>query len=264
MTGNAANYARPAIMPRILRPMIGRGLFLAEAGEWRRQRRLLSPSFTPRNVNVLLPHFSAAAADLVREIEGRRSCNLSDAFQVAALNAVLRALFSMHDRKERDRIGGLARTYVTGSGRPQIFDGFARSETSYGFALWKRRAFQQRWLAVIDAVVAARRIVSEPAGHRDLLDLLIATRDPETGAPLAAGEIRDQCATMIFAGYETTARLMFWASYLLALDPAVQGRVRAELAAFPPEQLATLGDLDRWPLLRLVLLEALRVARQSG
>src|ERR1700678_1486764 len=47
MATNAANYVRPAMLPRILRPLIGRGLFLAESGEWRRQRRLLSPSFTP-------------------------------------------------------------------------------------------------------------------------------------------------------------------------------------------------------------------------
>jgi len=41
MTTNAVNYVRPAMTPRISRPLIGRGLFLAEGGEWRRQRRLL-------------------------------------------------------------------------------------------------------------------------------------------------------------------------------------------------------------------------------
>src|SRR5487761_545646 len=37
MATNAANYVRPAFMPRLLRPLIGRGLFLADGGEWRRQ-----------------------------------------------------------------------------------------------------------------------------------------------------------------------------------------------------------------------------------
>ena len=256
---NAANYVRPALMPRLLRPLIGRGLFLAEGSEWRRQRRLLSPSFTPNHVNILLPHFIAAASDLVRQLEGQPSVDLSHAYQMAALNAVLRALFSMPDQAERDRIGDLVRQYVTGPGRPQIFDGFARSETSFAFALGKRRAFQKRWFSAVDAIVTARRSAPHDAGHQDLLDLLIAVRDPETGEPVAADEVRDQCATMIFGGHETTARLLFWASYLLTLDHGEQARLRAEVAAFPPERVATLGDLSHWPRLRLVLLETLRL-----
>jgi cytochrome P450 len=259
MATNAANYVRPAMLPRILRPLIGRGLFLAESGEWRRQRRLLSPSFTPSHVNILLPHFVAAANDLIHQFEGQSSVNLSDAYQMATLNAVLRALFSMPDREERDRIGDLVRQYITGPGRPQIFDAFAKSDTSFAFALGKRRAFQKRWFSAVDALVTARRSAPREAGQRDLLDLLIAVRDPETGEPIADSEVRDQCATMIFAGYETTARLLFWASYLLTLDHDEQARLRAEVAAFPPERVATLDDLGHWPRLRLVLLEALRL-----
>jgi cytochrome P450 len=253
MTTNAANYVRPAMLPRILRSVAGQGLFLAEGGDWRRQRRLLSPSFTPHHVNIVLPHFIAAAADLVRHLERQPSVDLSDAYQMAALNAVLRALFSMSDRGERDQIGDLVRQYVTGAGRPQIFDAFAT------FALGRRRSFQKRWFSAVDAIVAARRSAAHNAGHRDLLDLLIAVRDPETGEPITADEVRDQCATMIFAGYETTARLLFWASYLLTLDHGEQARLRAEVAAFPPERVTTLDDLGHWPRLRLVLLEALRL-----
>jgi cytochrome P450 len=259
MATNAANYVRPAVLPRLVRPLIGRGIFLAEGGEWRRQRRLLSPSFTPNHVNMLLPHFIAAANDLVHQLEGQGSANLSDAYQIAALNAVLRALFSMPDQAERDRIGNLVRQYVTGPGRPQIFDAFAKSETSFGFALGRRRAFQKRWLSAVDAIVTARRSAPHDTGQQDLLDLLIAVRDPETGEPIAADEVRDQCATMIFGGYETTARLLFWASYVLTLDHGEQARLRAEVAAFPPERVATLDDLSHWPRLRLVLLEALRL-----
>ncbi|MBO0751265.1 MAG: cytochrome P450 [Bradyrhizobiaceae bacterium] len=259
MAANAANYVRPAMLPRIFRPVGGRGVFLAEGTEWRRQRRLLSPSFTPVHVNILVPHFIAAGRDLIRQIAGQRHVNLSDAYQVAALNAALRALFSMPDREERDLLAGLVRRYVTGPGRPQVFDAFARSETSFAFALGPRRSFQTRWFAAVGAIVTARQSASREESHRDLLDLLIAARDPQTGGPLAADEVRDQCATMIFAGYETTARLLFWASYLLTLDHGEQERLRAEVAAFPPERVATLDDLNHWPRLRLVLLEAMRL-----
>lgn len=259
MTTNASNYVRPAMMARIMRPLIGRGLFLAEGNEWRRQRRMLSPSFNPRNVDIFLPHFLAAADDLVCQLDGKTYADLSEAYQGAALNAVLRALFSLPDKTERERLAKLVRHYVIGPGRPQVFDGFAKTETSFGFALGKRRAFQKKWFAAVDDVVAARRAVPHHSGDRDLLDLLLAARDQETGLPLASDEVRDQCATMIFAGYETTARLLFWASYLLTLDREEQAKVRAEVAAFPPQRVTTLDDLDHWPRLRLVLLETLRL-----
>lgn len=259
LTTHAANYVRPTIMPRIMRPVVGQGLFLAEGAAWRRQRRLLSSSFTPASVSLLLPHFIVAANDLVNELESRNSADLSAAYQVAALNAVLRALFSMPDQVERDRLGGLVRQYVTGPGRPQLLDGFARSETAFALATRPRRAFQAKWFASIDGIIAARRSTRSADGHRDLLDLLIAARDPETAEPLADSEIRDQAATMIFAGFETTARLLFWASYLLTLDLAEQQRLRDEAQAFPPECVRSLDDLRHWPRLRLVLLEALRL-----
>ena len=259
MVTNATNYVRPVILPRLFRPLAGQGVFLAEGGEWRRQRRLLSPSFTPHHMNILLPHFVAAAEGLIHRLEGQSSANLLAAYQAAALDAVLRALFSLPDQTERARLGDLVYGYLAGPGAPNVLDAFASSETSFAFALRSRRAFQKRWAAAVDAIVAARRAAPPETDHRDLLDLLIAARDPETGESLAADEIRDQCATMIFAGYETTARLLFWTSYLLTLDHDAQAQLRAEVAAFPPERVTRLEDLGHWPRLRLVLLEALRL-----
>ena len=123
---------------------------------------------------------------------------------------------------------------MAGPGRPQLLDGFAPTEHSWPWALRGRRAFQRVWFAAVDEIVAERKqrgAVDHPA---DLLDLLLAARDPETGARLSDAEVRDQCATMLFAGFETTSRLLFWASYLLCLDQTEQSRLRAEIATSPP------------------------------
>src|SRR6516164_6064771 len=85
---NAANYVRPTFTPRVVRPLIGDGLFLVEGSRWRQQRRMLSPVFTPHNVGALLPHFSAAANDLVAGLERAPVADLSAAFQDATLEAV--------------------------------------------------------------------------------------------------------------------------------------------------------------------------------
>jgi len=259
MSSNASNYIRPAMMSRIMRPLIGRGLFLAEGTEWRQQRRQLAPCFTPHNVDILLPHFTMAAEDLIRELENQAEADLSEAYQKAALNAALRALFSMPGQVDRDCVSYLVRKYVSGPGRPQILEGFAKSETSFPFTLRGRRAFQRQWAAAVDQVIAARQRARNSGLQGDLLDLLLAARDPETDEHLTLDEVRDQSATMIFGGYETTARLLFWATYLLTLDREEQARVREEVAQCPPEQVTTLKALEAWPRLLNVLLEALRL-----
>ena len=67
------------------------------------------------------------------------------------------------------------------------------------------------------------------------------------------------CATMIFGGFETTARLLFWACYLLTLDRPEQERLRSEVTAFAPDRVMSLDDLANWPRLRMTLLETLRL-----
>jgi cytochrome P450 len=259
MTTNVANYRRPVMTARILRPLLGRGILLSEGAEWRRQRRMLSTAFTPQSVGLLLPHFFAAADDLVRSVERAPTADLALAFQSATLEAVLRALFSMPDAAQREPLAAMVRSFATGPGRFTAVDSLAPNETSFPFLLRKRRAFQKAWFAVVDDVIAERRRAPNHGGPRDLLDMLLTARDTETGAPLAADEVRDQSATMIFGGHETTSRLLFWATYLLTLDPAEQDRLRAEVADYPPDRARSLADLGRWPRLRLVLLEALRL-----
>jgi cytochrome P450 len=266
LTNNAANYRRPMATLRIVRPLGGDGVFLAEGEAWRRQRRLLAPTFTPAAVSRLIPHLQAAGAHLLRGIEGEDSVNLSEAFQDVALETVFRALFSMPENESREKLSALGRSYVNGPGRPGLLDFLARSENAFPFAARGRKRFQDVWFAAIDAVIAERRApgpareAKGPAGEaKDLLDMLIALRDADTGESLTDAELRSQCATMGFAGSETTARMMFWAVYLLSQDHAEQERLRAEIAAFPPERAQNLDDLQNWPRLRNVLLEALRL-----
>ncbi|MDP1632290.1 MAG: cytochrome P450 [Caulobacter sp.] len=259
MQTNMANYVRPIATVRPLRPLAGAGLLLSEQPEWKRQRRMLAPAFTPGSVESLLPHFQAAAEGLVRRLEGQTRVNLSAAFHDTALDAVLRALFSISALEGRGDLAGLVRDYMAGPGRPTIFDGFAPTEGSFAFVGGARRRFQTRWFAAVDAIIAGRRAASADRDHGDLLDLLLAARDPETGAPLSDAEVRDQCATMLLAGFETTSRVLFWSTYLLSLDAAEQTRLRQEVVACPPDGVTTLADLQHWPRLRQVLLEAMRL-----
>jgi cytochrome P450 len=257
LTG-AQHYTRPVPFLRVTRPLAGSGVLLAEGGSWKRQRRMLAPMFNPGSIGLFLPHFLTAAQAMARRLETSPLANLSAVFHETAFDAVLGALFSVSAAEAPYGIGEMARGYVTGPGRPKVLDGFAAREDDFSFDIADRRRFQKGWFAAVDSLIAARKAASA-SEHKDLLGLLLSARDPETGEALPDAEIRDQCATMLFAGFETTSRLLFWTSYLLTRDPIEQGRLRREVLAFPPDRVASLEDLQHWPRLRLALLEALRL-----
>ena len=72
---NAANYAKPDIVKRLLGPTIGSGLLTADGELWREQRRIVAASFSPAAVDAQRTTFVEAA----RASDGRRGATASGA-----------------------------------------------------------------------------------------------------------------------------------------------------------------------------------------
>ena len=177
---NPSGYEKPAPTRRLTRPIIGEGVFLSEGAEWRRQRRVLSPAFTPARVEQLTPHFAAAAEGLIQTWTQKGRVQLFRTLQEAALDAASRSMFSLPIGGRGGRIAELVRVYAKGPGRPNPFDMIAQDEGDFAWFTPGRRAFRRRWLKEVDQMVAERR--SQGSGGRvDLLELLMAARDSETG-----------------------------------------------------------------------------------
>ena len=70
---NAANYAKPELVKRLLAPIIGRGLLTSDGELWREQRRIVAASFTPPAVDALVPVF----AEVGERDGGRRGATAS-------------------------------------------------------------------------------------------------------------------------------------------------------------------------------------------
>jgi cytochrome P450 len=122
-----------------------------------------------------------------------------------------------------------------------------------------RARFRRRWIRLMDAILSARLAEPEPESPRDLFDLLRAARDPETGAGFSPAQLRDQVATLMLAGHETTAVTLFWALIMLAEAPEEQDWLAEEAASTtiePVTAYATMSTLDRT---RAVVNETLRL-----
>ena len=66
------------------------------------------------------------------------------------------------------------------------------------------------------------------AGHGDLMSILMRARDDETGTAMTSRQLRDEAATLVIAGSETTGNTVAWACYLIAQHPRIQERLQAE------------------------------------
>jgi cytochrome P450 len=69
LVDNYENYTRTPAGIRVLRPMLGEGLLIAEGRAWKHQRRTLAPAFTPRAVASLIPHMIAVADQTIGQLE---------------------------------------------------------------------------------------------------------------------------------------------------------------------------------------------------
>ena len=63
----------------------------------------------------------------------------------------------------------------------------------------------------------------------DLLSRLLAARDEQGGGGMTDRQLRDEVVTLVLAGHETTALVLFYTFYLLAQSPESADRLAAEL-----------------------------------
>ena len=255
-----ASFERTRATLRILRPILGDGLFISQGEAWRHQRRILAPAFTPKATALLAPFVLAAAEEAVARLGAMAAgpVDLLAAVQHLTLEIAGRSMFSLEMRRHGAALRREVGRYARRLGAPHILDFLLPIEWSTPQDIGRRR-FSRRWMALIDGILAERRHLPPQAAPRDLLDLLEQARDPETGAAFTPLQLRDQVATMLTAGHETTGVALFWALYLLANAPAIQERVAAEAAA---ARLAG-GDaeamLRRLAFTRAVVDEAVRL-----
>ncbi len=254
------NYPKSVVTKLVLGPAIGKGLFAAEGAEWQWQRRTAAPAFTHRNVSALAPVMTAAAeraSERLRAVAGR-AADLFDEMVTATFEVISDVTFSGGAGFDRAEVHRAIETYIAGTARVSLLD-------VIGAPGWVPRPGRMvgahaigRTKALADRAIESRR-ASGASAPPDLLDLLMAGEDPETGRRMTTAELRDNLLTFIVAGHETTALTLAWALYLCAFDPAVQQAARAEAQAALQGRAATVADIPALPLTRQIVDETLRL-----
>ena len=248
LADNASNYSKETYINGQFKQAVADGLLVTEGDYWRRQRRLMSPAFHRSKLAALGEEMTAAA---VRMLEGRwadatpggAELDVAVEMSTLTLGITARALFGFDITREAGQLGAhIARAVkvIVAPDKPEVHEA--------------KRFVEQ----LIDGFVADRRAGGEP-GTPDLLAMLLAARDPDTGEAMTDRQLRDEILTLLVAGYETTSNTLTWTWSLLSANPEPRARLHEELDARLGGRPPTVEDLPSLPYLKMTLEESLRL-----
>jgi cytochrome P450 len=261
---NQENYIRSPAARRVLQPVLGDGLFLAEGEAWRHQRRVIAPALAPRVLPILIRHIVSVSARVEDEMAaGVRSIELMPVLQRLTLDVAGQSMFSLEMARFGADLRALLMRYARDYARIGLLDLLLPPDWTTPLDRGRAR-FRQDWSALMDRIIAARVAQADQAGDRtenprDLFDLLRAARDPETGLGFGHELLRDEVSTLILAGHETTAVTLFWACYAAARLPDLQRAVAEEADGLDLSPEGAAGSLPKLKATRAFLDEALRL-----
>lgn len=260
---NHRNYSKQSVGFRTIRWVAGNGLFTSDGDFWLRQRRLMQPAFHRQRIAGFGQLMTGVAqATLERWEPFARSgqpVDVGHEMMRLTLDVVTRALF--RTSVPNANALGDAITVLLG-------DVTFRFDRPWYPAPWqvpiaRNRRFQQA-LHTVDRIV--QEIIETRHQPRvtdvttpDLLDMLMAARDEETGGGMTDQQLRDEVVTLMIAGHETTANALTWTFYLLSKYPDAARQLRAELSRVLGGRIPTVADLPQLRYTRQVIEETLRL-----
>ncbi len=205
-----------------LRPLIGtRNVLLLDGPEHLARRKLLLPALHGERMRAYEREMRAASGRMIEEIPRGRPVAMLPLAQSLTFSVIMRCVFGVRDGERLDRLGDALRAmlgWVTDMRRALLFGVLGPQR------LINLPAFRRQVGAVDEELaneISQRRDCRDLGEREDILSLLLLARD-EQGQGLTDQELRDELATLLVAGHETTATAIAWALRELALQPELQ------------------------------------------
>lgn len=257
----ADRFGKTAMTRRMVGKYLGRGLVTSEGAAHAAQRKKVQPTFHRTGVNRYVAVIDALTQAQTAGWQAERPIDFESEMTALTLHVISRLLFGEEDELSEAEIGQAMTTFSLS---------MAQRFRSLPLPDWlpiPRHVEQRKAIAALDEAIytlIADRIARYDTLHRrsDLLSALLRAysegEKPTMSAPYLK-IIRDELATLFFAGHETTAKLLTWTIYLLTQHRDVLETLEAELETVLDGRSPTLEDLPRLTYLDQVLKETLRL-----
>ncbi|MGO9852699.1 MAG: cytochrome P450 [Steroidobacteraceae bacterium] len=235
---NWRNYLRKGQAVKRIALSLGNGLISSNGNTWVKQRRMIQPAFTRESVRALLDTFvkpNVALRDRWRQAaHDANRVDVTRDVSLTVLEVTLLAIFGDDYEKVAPHFALIAEESRNLE--------FAQTCNALGRLI--REIAEERRSAGIEA--------------RDILGLMMRTRDRESGDPMSDADLARQGMTLVIAGHETTASVLNWIWYLLARHPQVEVRMQREIDDLLGDGLPEFDALGNFTYTRQVIEEALR------
>lgn len=254
---NQKNY-RKSFAYKQLRLALGMGLVTSEGDFWRKQRRMIQPTFYKTQLEDLFKGMFEETENYVADLEAKRGgeIDISEEMMLLTSNVVLRTLFSSRndlDPKEVYRQMTGAQEYMVHRINHPFSIPFNYINGRHRQFLKDKNAFNSKIYELIDS----RKVEDNPPN--DLLTMLISAKDAETGEGMSHEQLRDEAVTIFAAGHETSANALAWTFYLLSQHPDVVKKMRKELEKVLGGRTPKFEDLRGLQYTKQVIEEGMRL-----
>jgi cytochrome P450 len=222
---------------------------------------MMQPIFHRQRIATLYQKMVGCVEDLLArwaaEVRDGEARDVHHDMMRVTLDIVSQTMFSANVMNDLDKIGPEAVNITVDYAFQRLQNPFsipARWPTPGNRRFWRvMRALDD----LLYGIIEARRGGGKP--QDDLLDMLLAARDEDTGEGMNDRELRDEVITTLAAGHETTAITLTWTWYLLSQHPEIERRVHEEVDRALGGRLPTLDDLAAVPYTLQVFAEAMRL-----
>ncbi len=249
-------FEKSPILRRLARPILGDGIVACKNASHRRQRRLLAPAFTPRQLASYADRMVESTRLHQLDWQDGARIELVDEMTRLTLRIVGQALFSVDFLAEARPLAQAVETAIRHIG--------SLVTQPLRAPLWVQTPANRRINAAVRfldqtmlRMIHERRAGASPPN--DLLTSLVQARDDETNTQLSDREVRDEVMNLFAAGHETTAVGLSWTFHLLMRHPAAAERLRAEAVGVLAGRAARHEDFERLPYALAVFKEAMRL-----
>lgn len=256
---NAKNYGKDTLGFDALRIFLGNGLLTSEGEFWRRQRRIAQPAFHHDRIEGFAETMVAIADDEIARMDAERRDGAVDiAHHMTALTQRVAGttLLGADPDADVDTVGRCVEELS------RYVDHILMSPVRLPLWIPTPRNRRARWAGrTLDRIVGemVRRRRESGAGGDDLLSMLLAARDEETGEGMTDAQLRDEVVTIFLAGHETTANALAWTFYLLTQHPEHQAAAREEVDRVLGSRAPTAADVRNLNLIERIVKESMRL-----
>ncbi|MEU7486422.1 cytochrome P450 [Streptomyces sp. NPDC042319] len=256
LTTHASKTVKGRLYTRV-EPLVGKGLATASGEVHRSHRRLMQPAFHRTRIAGYAEVMSDRARALVDSWAPGQQLALEQVMGEFTIRTLAEVMFSADLGRPaveavRANLPVILKNMLLRAASPAFLDRLPiRPNREFDAAA---RAMRE----VIDQVIADTRRTTD-ADQPDLLSVLLAARDADTGQALTDAEVRDELVTILFAGTETTASTLSWTFHELGQHPEVEKELLAEVDAVVGDGPVTIEHVPRLTAVRRVLDEVIRL-----